>query len=149
MKTIGISPLLLIAATGTGTALANEAVGYVKTVSGEASVITAANAVKAQVGSSVFQGSRIRTAKNASIGVTFKDNTVMSIGPDTELTIDEYIFNPNQGQLKFGSNIAKGTLNYVSGTIAKLKPEAVTVTTPSGIIGVRGTHFVAKVEDAE
>jgi hypothetical protein len=37
-------------------------------------------------------------------------------------------------------------LHYISGVIAKLKPEAVTVKTPSAIIGVRGTHFLVKAE---
>ena len=91
-------------------------------------------------------GSQIKTAPGGSLGVTFKDNTVMSFGPDTEMTVDAYLYAPAQGQLQLGTSLVKGSLNYVSGVIAKLKPEAVTVKTPSGIIGVRGTQFLAKVE---
>jgi hypothetical protein len=78
--------------------------------------------------------------------VTFKDNTVMSFGPDTELTVDEYLYAPNKGNLKLGASLAKGTLAYLSGAIGKIKPDAVSVKTPTGTIGVRGTHFVVKVE---
>jgi len=74
---------------------------------------------------------------------------VMAFGPDTELTVDQYLYAPAQGQLQLGASLLKGSLNYVSGVIAKLKPEAVTVKTPTGIIGVRGTQFVAKVEDVQ
>ncbi|OGB31870.1 MAG: hypothetical protein A3F78_03955 [Burkholderiales bacterium RIFCSPLOWO2_12_FULL_61_40] len=126
-----------------------EAVGYVKTVAGEAWVTTAGQRVQAAPGTAVLLGSQLKTAAQASLGVTFKDNTVMSFGPDTELTVDEYLYAPAQGQLRLGTRLAKGSLNYVSGVIAKLKPEAVTVKTPTGIIGVRGTQFVAKVEDAQ
>ena len=83
------------------------------------------------------------------MGVTFKDETVMSFGPDTELTVDEYLYTPSQGKLKLGSKLTKGSLNYVSGVIAKLQPDAVSVATPTGTIGVRGTQFVVKIEDEE
>ncbi|MDD4881668.1 MAG: FecR domain-containing protein [Gallionellaceae bacterium] len=130
-----------------GSALAGgDAVGYVKTVKGEAYVITAGKPAKAAVGTPVQAGSVLKTGAQAALGVTFKDNTVMSFGPDTELTVDEYVYAPNQGKLKLGASLAKGTLAYLSGAIAKIKPDAVSVKTPTGTIGVRGTHFVVKVE---
>lgn len=123
-----------------------EAIGYVKTVTGEAWVSSGGQRAKAQPGTPVLLGSQLRTTANASMGVTFKDNTVMSFGPDTDLTVDEYLYAPAQGQLRLGTRMGKGSLNYVSGVIAKLKPEAVTVKTPAGIIGARGTQFLLKVE---
>jgi hypothetical protein len=121
-------------------------VGYVKTVSGQAWVKTAGQSTAAKPGTAVMLGSQLTTDKGGSMGVTFKDNTVMSFGPDTELTVDEYLYAPAQGQVKLGTRLGKGTLNYVSGLIAKLNPDAVSVTTPGGTIGVRGTQFLAKVE---
>lgn len=121
-------------------------VGYVKTVKGEAFVVSAGKPVKAVLGTPIQSGSTLRTGAKSSMGITFKDNTVMSFGPDTELTVDEYIYAPNQGKLKLGASLAKGTLAYLSGAIAKIKPDAVSVKTPTGTIGVRGTHFVVKVE---
>lgn len=129
-------------------AIAEEpAIGYVKTVKGDAMVISGAQQTKATVGTPIAAGSKLKTGSSGSMGVTFKDNTVMSIGPNTELTVDEYLYSPNQGKLKLGATMAKGTLAYLSGAIAKIKPEAVTVKTPTGTIGVRGTHFVLKVEE--
>lgn len=125
-----------------------EPVGYVKTVTGNAWVTTAGQRVKAQPGTAVVIGSQITTTAASTLGVTFKDNTVMAFGPDTELTVDEYLYSPAQDQLKLGTRLGKGTLNYVSGMIAKLKPEAVSIKTPSGIIGVRGTQFVVHVGEA-
>ncbi len=128
-------------------ALADDTIiGYVKTVKGEAFVVNAGNPIKATVGTPIKAGNILRTSARASLGVTFKDNTVMSFGPDTELTVDEYVYAPNKGNLKLGASLAKGTLAYLSGAIAKIKPDAVSVKTPTGTIGVRGTHFVVKVE---
>ncbi len=124
-------------------------IGYVKTVAGEAFVITRAEKTVAQVGTPVFEGSQLKTGRRSSMGVTFKDDTMMSFGPDTELTVDEYLYAPPQGKLKLGSTLAKGSMNYVSGVIAKLQPAAVSVTTPSGTIGIRGTQFAVRVEEEE
>lgn len=127
--------------------LADDAVvGYVKTVKGEAYVVTAGKPAKAAVGVPVQAGSVLKTGPQSSLGVTFKDNTVMSFGPDTVLTVDEYVYAPSQGNLKLGASLAKGTLAYLSGAIAKIKPDAVSVKTPTGTIGVRGTYFVVKVD---
>ena len=122
-------------------------IGYIKTVSGETFVTTAGNPVKGALGTPVHLGSVLKTSANASMGVTFKDETVISFGPNTELTVEEYLYSPSQGKLKLGSKLAKGSMNYVSGVIAKLKPDAVSVTTPVGTIGVRGTQFLVLVEE--
>lgn len=122
-------------------------IGHIKTLSGEGSVTTEGKLTKAVLGTPVYQGSVLKTGASSSMGVTFKDETLMSFGANTELTVDEYLYAPSQGKLKLGSKLVKGTLNYVSGSIAKLQPDAVTVKTPTGTIGVRGTQFLVKVSE--
>lgn len=121
------------------------AIGYVKTAEGDAAVLASGKSTKAVPGTPIQQGNVLKTGKTGSMGVTFKDNTIMSIGPDTELSVDEYLYAPAKGDLKLGARMVKGTLNYASGVIAKLKPEAITLNTPTGNIGVRGTHFLVLV----
>ncbi len=121
--------------------------GHVKTVKGVATVTTNGRSVNAQPGTPLYQGSALKTEAQSSMGVTFKDNTMMSFGPNTLLTVDEYLYEPAEGKLKLGASMGKGTLNYVSGVIAQLKPEAVSVKTPAGMIGVRGTQFLLKVDE--
>ena len=142
------SVLLLLPLSG-WSQVAQPAIGYVKTVSGVAWVTSGAQRVRAEPGVAISLGSVLKTEAQASMGATFRDNTIMSFGPDTELTVDEFVYGPARGQLGMGASLAKGTLNYVSGVIAKLKPEAVSIKTPTGIIGVRGTHFVVMVEEAK
>lgn len=121
-------------------------IGYVKNITGEASVTTEGDIIKAKIGTPVYQSSVLNTRTQSSLGITLKDATVISLGPETEFAIDEYAYVPAKNKLKLSSRITKGSLNYVSGVIAKLQPDAVTVTTPSGTIGVRGTQFAVKVE---
>lgn len=121
------------------------AIGYVKTVKGEAFVDSGGQAIKAVEGTPLKVSDVIRTGANGSVGITLKDNTVMSFGPSTRFTLEEFLFAPAKGDLKLGGRLASGSLHYVSGLIAKAKPEAVNVKTPTGTIGVRGTRFVVVV----
>ncbi len=123
-----------------------KAIGYVMKTEGEASVITAGTAQPASVGTPVFVNSSIKTGANGSLGVTLEDNTVMSFGPNSQLSFDAFVYEPSEQNLKLSAKITHGTLNYISGVIAKLKPEAVEINTPTGTIGVRGTHFLVKVD---
>lgn len=121
-------------------------IGMVKTTAGPAFVDMNGQRYAAALGMPVYLGSRLVTLNGGSLGVTFRDETVMSIGPDTQLVMDQYLFAPRQGQLSLVASLLRGTLNYVSGQIAKLRPEGVNVNTPTGMIGVRGTQFVARVD---
>lgn len=124
---------------------AAEAIGFVKTVKGEAFVDSGGQSVRAAVGAPLKVSDTIRTGADGAVGITLKDNTVMSFGPSTRFTLEDYLFAPAKGDLKLGGRLASGSLHYVSGLIAKAKPEAVSVKTPTGTIGVRGTRFVVVV----
>lgn len=138
--------IIMLICTAAGPAWSQEAIGFVKTVSGSAVIIDAGKSITAAVGTPVKTGNTLKTGPGGTLGVTFKDNTVMSCGPDTELTVDDYLYAPGTDKLKFASSLSKGTLQVVTGVIAKLKPKAVTVKTPAAMIGCRGTRFLVKVE---
>src|SRR5471032_1151247 len=96
---------LCLAATA---ALADEAViGYIKTVQGEAMVVATGHSVKAVPGTPVKATDVLKTGKASSLGITLSDNTLLSIGPDTEFVVDEYLFNPAQDELKLGASLGK------------------------------------------
>jgi hypothetical protein len=122
-------------------------VGYVKTMTPQAFLIRGAKTEPAKVGDAVYAGTLVKTDAKGSLGLTLKDNTVLSFGPDTEFEVTGFVYQPSEEQLKLDMNLLKGTLHYISGVIAKLKPSAVKLNTPVGIIAVRGTRFVVKVEE--
>jgi hypothetical protein len=123
-------------------------VATVKTTQGPAFVVaTDGNRTPAAVGLEVPEHATLETGSGGSIGVTFRDNSTVSIGPDTQIAIDDFVFKPESQQYAFVTRMAKGTMAYVSGTIAKIKPDAVAVKTPVGTIGVRGTRFLVKLDD--
>jgi hypothetical protein len=121
-------------------------IGYVKTVDAQASVATAGQSAPARPGMPLHIGDTLKTGNPGSMGLVLKDNTSLSIGPNTELLVEKYLFAPGKGDLALVAKLVKGSLYYVSGVIAKLKPESVSIKTPTGLIGVRGTQFLAKVD---
>lgn len=147
-RQVAAATLSLGLLSNTSAALAQDSViGYVKTVQPDATMVVGGKSIKALPGMPVQTGYVLKTGPQGSMGVTFRDNTIMSFGPDTELVVDEYLYAPGKGDLKLGASMARGSLQYISGVIARLKPEAVTLKTPVGIIGVRGTRYVALVEE--
>ena len=115
MKTAIRAAALGFAMLLVGPAWAQEAIGFVKTVAGDASVTSAGKVVKAVPGTPVHVNSVLKTGAKGSMGITFKDNQVMSFGPDTEVTVDEYLYAPAKGDLKFAARMNKGTLNVEIG----------------------------------
>ncbi len=125
---------------------ADDSVGNVKTISGKVSILRNNMAINPAAGEAIFLNDILRTGAESSIGVVFKDDTLVSLGPDSRLVISKFLFSPAENKLSIVVKMLKGTLVYLSGIIAKLSPEAVTVETPVASIGVRGTKFAIKVE---
>lgn len=122
-------------------------IGYVKTAQPDASLVVGGKPIKAEPGMPVQTGFMVKTGTQGSLGLTLRDNTLLSVGPDSVFVVDEYLFSPSKGEFKLWATMSKGTLQYVSGLIAKLRPDAVAVRTPTGVVGVRGTRFMLLVEE--
>lgn len=141
---IGIFCLLLLAGASLAFATGS-AIGRVKESRGQASILRDGNSQAASVGQEVFEGDVLKTGRNGALGVTFVDRSRLSIGPDSRLQVDEYVYSPDSDEGSFVTRLTRGTLLYVSGLIAKLKPESAAVHTPVGTIGIRGTRFRVKL----
>ncbi len=121
-------------------------VGLVKVAEGTAVMLRGDQTLLARAGLALLEGDTLRTGADGRLGVVLRDDTRVSLGPETEIRIDRFVFAPAQGRLALVLKMARGIAAYVSGKIAKLSPDAVRVETPVAIVGVRGSQFVAKVE---
>lgn len=122
-----------------------EQVALVKVVDGEAYALRAEQRADLGVGEAIFVKDIVETAEG-SIGLTFKDGSRISIGPNSRVQFTQFEFAPAEGKLAFLIEFFRGTLQYISGVIAKLSPDAVKVKTPVATVAVRGTRFLAQVE---
>ena len=105
----------------------------------------AGSTVPAKVGQELFESDSLRTGDDGRIGVTFEDDTRLSLGPASEVRLDTFRYAPAEGSVGMAMRFLRGIAVYVSGRIAKLAPDAVRLETPSAIVGVRGTTLAINV----
>jgi len=120
-------------------------VGRIKVVTGSAFIIRAGALVPAQAGQAVFQADSLRTGDGGRIGITLRDDTRISLGPNSEVRLDRFAYAPAESQVGFVLRIVRGVVAYVSGRIAKLSPDSIRLETPAAIVGVRGTTLAVRV----
>ena len=100
-----------------------------------------------EAGSPVRQADTLVTGMDGTAGITFTDNSLLSVGPNSTLAIDRYAFDSTTHAGQFDASLKKGSLAVVSGKIVKQSPGAMRVHTPTSIMGVRGTEFAVKVSE--
>ena len=121
-------------------------IGTIKTIKGEVTVVRNAAPTPVHIGDLLYPEDILQTGTNSSTGIIFEDNTLLSLGPDTEIIISDYVFVPEKGLFSMIIQMAKGTASYISGIIGKQSPEAVAFITPDATISIRGTQFLVKVD---
>ena len=97
------------------------------------------------IGSEIYEGDSVETNQIGALTITFNDQTSFSIGQDSAIVIDEYVYDPttNDGSHKFSA--LKGLFVFVSGLLADDHPEDVSIDTPAGTIGIRGTVITGSI----
>ena len=141
---IVISLVFLLAASEKGLAL-DDSFGIVKSVSGEVLVSNAQHSISAVPNMKINQGDLIKTGGDGSVGLIFTDDTVVALGPNSEIKIESFLFNPVDLQLSFVARLFKGTFSFITGQIAKLAPKNVKFETPEATLGVRGTKLLVEI----
>jgi hypothetical protein len=117
-------------------------IGQIKTRKGQVSVERNGQAMLGEVGMRLEAADTLKTGADGSVGITMRDNSMLSAGPNSILSLERFEFDATTSQGRFDTQLQRGTLAVVSGRIAKQSPQAMTVRTPSAQLGVRGTDFV-------
>ena len=140
MRRLIIVAVMLVSGFAGGECAAQDAIGTVSRIQGEASG-TRNGATRALApNSTVFLNETVATGETARLEVTFTDNTRLTLGEKAKLTLDNYVLDSaaRRGTIKFG---LVGAFRFVSGQVSKLASADVSVTTPVAVVGIRGTEF--------
>ena len=84
---------------------------------------------------------------NGRIGITFLDDSQVKLTEHSELIIDEFIYDPDPSKSKMALQFASGTARFITGKLATIDRENITIKTPSATVGIRGTDFTVTVDE--
>ena len=140
---------LLISCSVSYIALASERVGTIGIVVGKADVVN--RNIELKIKENIFFGDVIRTAAQTNLQILFDDETVFTIGENTEIVINEFIYDPNQDNElnKISAEVMQGSLKVVTGLISRENPENLSITLPTGVLATRGTEVQALVKPGQ
>lgn len=99
--------------------------------------------------SPVFLHDTLWTDKLSTLEVRFTDETMLAQGPDSTLSLDDFIYSSDPSLSNLLFQMGEGTFRYISGEIVKQNPDAFVLKTPLSTIGIRGTEPFAIVEGEE
>ncbi|EFU69428.1 conserved hypothetical protein [Aliarcobacter butzleri JV22] len=116
-------------------------IGTVSLVEGKATILRNGQTLGANLGDKIENKDVISTQVNSKIKITFIDNTIVTIGKESSLNIEEYIFNTSTKEAKTELNVLKGAFHTITGEIGKVNPDKFKLKTKSASIGIRGTEF--------
>ena len=122
-------------------------VGLVKVSHGSVAIERGSERIAARVGTPVRPSDVIVTGADGAAGITFSDNSLVSVGPSSVFAIDKYTFDTTTYAGEFQGTLSRGRLAAVSGKMVQQAPESMKTRTPSAIMGVRGTEFVVQVDE--
>lgn len=146
--TLGFTITVAALAFGLAQPLSAADIGQIKVAKGAVTIERGTLVQPAIVGTLLQTADIVKTGADGSVGINMSDNSLLSLGPNSTLSLDRYEFDSTTNQGAFDASLRKGTLAVVSGRIAKQSSQAVTVSTPNAVLGVRGTEFVVSADDA-
>lgn len=122
-------------------------IGILKSLTGTVNAKRSEQIVKLSVGDMVLKKDIIVTGAKSKVNIVFNDGSIVTLGENSILNIDKYVFKPAKKNFDIELSLKKGISIFESGKIGKLAPEKFKFNIPSGIIGIRGTKFLVEVKE--
>jgi len=127
----------------TAYAIEKPVVGVISAAVGE---IYNQNNKKLKNGDKIYFGDSIIVKDKSNSQILLLDETVMSVGSNSEIKIDEFVYDPKTKDGKILSQIKNGSMKVLTGGVSEKNPANLEIKVPAGTIGTRGTEFQATVD---
>jgi hypothetical protein len=121
--------------------------GIAKIVTGDVRVRDAQGERPLKSGDTVFENSRLVSAKDASASIMLRDGTILVLGSSSQFEVQNFAFDATTQTGNIFVNLLEGSMRMLTGLIAKVNPDAIKVKTKTLSVGVRGTDFIVETEE--
>ena len=117
-------------------------IGTITLLEGEAFVKRGEETLRLNISDQISNNDFIETKTNSKVKITFIDNTIITIGKESSLKIEDYFFDSNnKNSAKTELSVSKGAFHAITGQIGKVNPEKFKLKTKNATIGIRGTEI--------
>ena len=120
-------------------------VGNISELTGEASVVRD-KPYSAELAFNIQQNDEAVTT-DGRMAIRFLDDSQVKLTEHSQLTIDEYIFDPNPSKSKMAITFGLGTARFITGSLNKIDKNNIDLKTPTANIAIRGTDFTVTVDE--
>jgi hypothetical protein len=115
--------------------------GDLRLVTGDGRILTA----ETIAGAHLDRRARVMTGPEARAAFVLPDTTAFTIGPNSEMVLDDFVYDPDTRASKVSARLAKGVFRWITGKVSPRDPSSLRVTTPVIAIITRGTDFSSEV----
>ena len=112
-------------------------IGVIGAVSGKISN----NSKILKTGDKIYLGDTILSNENSAAQILLLDQSTFTIGSDSSVVMDTFIYDPKNNDGKIVAKVKKGSLKVISGLVSKKNPDNLSIEVPEGTLGSRGTEF--------
>lgn len=148
-KTAFILTAALLALCTVPSASNAKEIGTVASIDGTAEIGRGGTWTPAAVGTAVQANDVLKTGKPGHMRVVFEDDTVLTLGDSSELSVADHAFAPEKGEARSLIDLVSGTVNAVVSDYYRNPNAAYEVKTKTATAGVRGTEFVVSYAPGE
>lgn len=135
-----LSATFVALCAGASAFAANESIGVNAAVKGDVTIQSGEQKAKqAVIKKPVLLGDVVNSNRVGSLQVLLKDQTMFTVGPDCNLTIDKFVYDPTKNSNSMSASVKQGMFRFMSGNISKSGPDSVSINTPVASMGIRGT----------
>ncbi len=96
-------------------------------------------------GKTLFMNDHVTTNAAGRLQVLLLDETVFTLGPNSDMVLDEFVYDPSNDEGKVAARVTKGVFRFVTGKVARRDPAKMSVKLAAGTIGIRGTIVIGQV----
>lgn len=122
-------------------------VGTVASLDGHGEVGRAGAWTDAAIGSAIHQGDELRTGRPGRMRIVFQDDSVISLGENSHLIIDEHVFDPSRGKVRSFLQLVRGKVETLVSEYYNQPGATSEVKTKTAVSGVRGTEYIMTYDE--
>jgi hypothetical protein len=94
------------------------------------------NVHKIRLQDDLYHNELVETREESATEITFLDDTTISLGPESTIVLDQFVYDPDPNASSFVVTVTEGAMRFTSGV---LPHDAYQIHTPVATIGIRGT----------